>query len=329
RRLRVAFWNVQNLFEPRAVERGPKTPAELDAKLNALSRVVNRLFSGEGPDLIGFAEIQSPQLLNRLKSQLDGSFVSAWVGPGLPGEQTGLGVLARSDTVSRLETLHHYTPLLFARPRCCVRRCTLRSNAEPILFVVNHWKSRRPAMVSGVAMDEEDRRQTARWLGEILAKNDRETCAIVIGDFNAEPFEGPFSELSLRAVRTFGAALWKGATPAYLYNTSWRQLPESDFWETARKTDYRSSQPRTSHDTRPGVIYDQLLVSSAALRGGPVTLLEKSVQYHCDRDTSIRDRSGALTPFRWRYEGNSPGGEGTSDHFPLVAKFCIHRRRSP
>lgn len=324
----MAFWNVQNLFETGAVERGPQTAAELSAKLSALSRVVNRLFGGQGPDLIGFAEIQSRRLLDRLKSQLHGPFLSEWVGPGLPHEQTGLGVLARSDVFADVVNVESYTPSLFNRPRCLALSCTLRGISEPILFVVNHWKSRRPAVVSGIAIDEEDRRETARWLGNFLAKRDRETCAIVMGDFNAEPFEPLFGKFGLRAVRSFGPALWRGATPAYLYNTAWRCLPESDFWEATQKVGHRPNRPRTSHDSKPAVVYDQLLVSGAALRGGPITLLEETVHYHCDTDTSTRDKSDSLLPFRWSYAGNPASGCGASDHFPLAATFRIHRRSS-
>jgi hypothetical protein len=39
--LNVAFWNVQNLFEPSVVARGPQSQTELDEKLDVLADVIN------------------------------------------------------------------------------------------------------------------------------------------------------------------------------------------------------------------------------------------------------------------------------------------------
>jgi hypothetical protein len=141
-----------------------------------------------------------------------------------------------------------------------------------------------------------------------------------MGDFNAEPYEAPFSETALRAVRFFSTALWTCATPRYLYNTAWRHLPEPDLWETveANPETYKPSRPRTSFD-RPPKLYDQLLVSGRALRGGPITLIEGTVTYHIDVDTCGEN----LKPLRWNYqEGTMP--MGASDHFPLLSTFRIN-----
>lgn len=56
--LRVAFWNVQNLFEPGLQNRRPRHQQELDAKLDVLAMVLNGLFDDAGPDLLGLAEVQ-------------------------------------------------------------------------------------------------------------------------------------------------------------------------------------------------------------------------------------------------------------------------------
>ena len=39
--LQVALWNVQNLFEPVVVERGPQSQAELDEKTVVLAGVIS------------------------------------------------------------------------------------------------------------------------------------------------------------------------------------------------------------------------------------------------------------------------------------------------
>ena len=86
-------------------------------------------------------------------------------------------------------------------------RCKFADVSEPVLFVVNHWKSRMARGV-GPFRASRDREQTADWLGEWLSKSSRDTCVIAVGDFNSEPFERPFSEYRLRSTRHFSTATW-------------------------------------------------------------------------------------------------------------------------
>jgi len=56
--LNVAFWNVQNLFQPpvaRRFGRGPQTIRERNAKLDRLASVIDGFFHGQGPDLLALA----------------------------------------------------------------------------------------------------------------------------------------------------------------------------------------------------------------------------------------------------------------------------------
>ena len=68
--LNVAFWNVQNLFEPGIVSRGPQTPAELDEKLAVLGDVINAFFGGDGPDVLGLAEVNTKRIFLELVRRL-------------------------------------------------------------------------------------------------------------------------------------------------------------------------------------------------------------------------------------------------------------------
>ncbi len=83
--LRVAFWNVKDLFEPDSgVDRGPKTQAELDAKIAIIARVLSGLFDNQGPDLIGLAEIHTERILNQLVRQLATTYHMLWEMPKHP-----------------------------------------------------------------------------------------------------------------------------------------------------------------------------------------------------------------------------------------------------
>lgn len=315
--LRIAFWNVQNLFEPGVVPRGPQSQAERDRKIQTIAAQVDHFFDGEGPHLLGIAEVGTDTILSAIQQALSGTYLSIWEPPGL-SNQTGLGLLARTPPCSDLELIDVHRPTMGSRPRVVLARVTLVGVDEPFLLAVNHWKSR---LQSGGVDDAADRMESSRWLGDLLAAEDRTTAALVMGDFNAEPFEPPFNELGLRGRRHFSSALWSQATPAYLYNTAWRAVTEPSLWEEASVSNYEEPRPKTSHDDSPGVIYDQLLVSGRALKNGPIRLREGKVAYHWNAVLGYRTGTGVLRPHRWSYTDPATF-EGASDHFPLLATFA-------
>jgi len=317
----LAFWNVQNLFEPGVVARGPQSVDEFDSKLKNLSQALNQFVDGDGADLLGFAEIQSETNLQQLAAKLqNGPYLQAWESAGI-AQQTGLGVLAREAIFSNIQIVDVQRPTVFARPRVILVRCELRSIQEPFWLVLNHWKSRLP---SSPISDEDDRRQTADWLGQRLAQESRASSVIVVGDFNAEPFEAPFGDLRLRGGRTFSSARWAGATPAYLYNAAWKFLSEPADSDAALAPGYKESRPKSTHGEDSPSMFDHLLVSGAVLQGGLLTLVERDIHYPAiDLLTSRHKRGGKLIPSSWHYV--SPGEySGTSDHLPLVAKFLVN-----
>src|SRR5262249_36286636 len=82
------------------------------------------------------------------------------------------------------------------------------------------------------------------------------------------------------------------------------------------------SRPKTTFDAYDfaSVVFDQLMVSERALRGGPISLQEGSVAYAYDDSTAYR-KDGYLRPKPWPYYAGVPSG--ASDHFPLVATFRV------
>jgi endonuclease/exonuclease/phosphatase family metal-dependent hydrolase len=316
--LNVAFWNVQNLFEPGVVARGPQSPGELDEKLDVLSGVINAFFGGEGPDVLGLAEVSTKRIFLDLVRRLNHRFLHVWEDAGI-SDQTGLALLARESRFVDVTVLDTQRPSVAARPRSVIVRCELAGTPEPFLVVVNHWKSR----LGTPAIHNADRLQTADWLGDYLANKSSEQCVLVLGDFNAEPFEPPFGELRLRGRRTFNGALWSNATPAYLYNTAWKIVTEPESWEVACQPGYVESRPKTTHGDAGTNVFDQLLVSGRALRNGPLTLREQTVDLFRNPKTLKQSATGVLRPRKWVYVSPNEH-DGSSDHFPLLATFTVN-----
>ena len=73
--IKLAFWNVGNLFDTTAsplaadLEFTPEqgwTPQAYDVKIKALAGVIRQLHDGAGPDLLGLCEIENDDILTHL-----------------------------------------------------------------------------------------------------------------------------------------------------------------------------------------------------------------------------------------------------------------------
>ncbi|MBK8251072.1 MAG: endonuclease/exonuclease/phosphatase family protein [Polyangiaceae bacterium] len=300
----TCFWNVENLFAPETavkLGRGPLTKDECTAKLRRIAQVLNQAAAGEAPDLIAFAEIQSERLLGELEKLLSQRYHQLFQDPR-EVSATGLAILARKDLFNPPVMLRGHDKDL-PRPRAMLALTNFRDT--PFLVAVNHWKSR----MGSPTTTEQDRVETASWLGAQIKKWPSKTPVIVLGDFNAEPFERPLSSTELRGVRFRHQVLgrhWRSR----LYNTAWSFLS------------HREGCPPTSYAPDPNapanpVIFDQLLVSGTLVDGqGSLQLEEPTVGFFACRDNAT-EHNGVLQPARW----NGAALTGASDHFPLIARF--------
>jgi endonuclease/exonuclease/phosphatase family metal-dependent hydrolase len=312
--LRVAFWNVENLFHPDAgVERGPKSLAELDLKIQALVQVIGTMVEGQRPHLLGLIEVGDQEVFDRLRAAIDPAWIGVWESPGTKS-QTGLGLMADSTRVKGLEIIAVDRPSILSKPRAMIVECEL-NELDPLVVAVTHWKSR---MQSGGVDDNADRNESGRWLGEQLStRYSSAHCILVGGDFNAEPFEGPFLESALRAKRHHSSILHSQATAAYLYNTGWRCLAEPVHWEDTQVNGFVPTASITTHGNGAGLVFDHIMVSKRLLRGGPLRLKEATAKIVAS--PAIRGPGAKIFPLKWKHDSVAGTTAGLSDHFPVVA----------
>ena len=315
--LRVAFWNLFNLFPVGAAPRAPRTRPELQAKLARLATCVDGFFAGAGPDVLGLAEVATEDLARSLLRRLRGSYEFVWAEP-TQSDSTGLALAYRPDclgNVCRIDESRGPT-----RPWAVLVEARVRGTHaadKQAAFVIAHWKSR--LREAERRADAELRCVAADWLAQHLHSYGRGRCVIVLGDFNAQPFEPPFGPTHLDATRLFSSAI-RTTRP---YNAAWKLFPEPNTIAQYNEDDYMLPRPVTSWDRRR-VIYDQLLVSGGALRGGPLELKEDTVRYHyVDRLNARRTRM-VIEPLRFTYDSLSQSAAGASDHFPVLAEFCVN-----
>src|SRR4029077_1066101 len=67
--VRIATWNLENLFKPPS-EFGPKTDAEYDAKLTALADTITRM----DPHVLAVQEVGDPAALRELADRVGGTW---------------------------------------------------------------------------------------------------------------------------------------------------------------------------------------------------------------------------------------------------------------
>ncbi len=142
RRLRVAFWNVHNLFEVGA-PRGPRSAPELRGRLDALGSVIGRLGGSGPPDLIALAEVATEslavKLLRRFRSRAPMPFL--FEPAGNPIEQTGLAVAGLTPAIRRIDWID-VERRGTGRPRALVVDVTLADRpGDRLRLAVCHWKS--------------------------------------------------------------------------------------------------------------------------------------------------------------------------------------------
>ncbi len=215
--IRTAFWNLQNLFDITASpiatdlaftpDNGWTEEVQL-AKVKNLGRVINDMFDGQGPDLLGICEIENVEVALQLLTELDrDDLVLAHVdSPDIRGIDCSLIYSEdlfeiAAPPVGHLVHLRYPTRDIFQVP------LTVRENGADLMVLVNHWPSRS----LGAERTEPFRITVASHCGQLadtslkLARDDfvgapdtADTMAVlqalwngnvlIMGDLNDEPY---------------------------------------------------------------------------------------------------------------------------------------------
>lgn len=217
--IKVAFWNLQNLFDITAspiaadMEFTPAhgwTQAALDAKLNNLAQIINLMHGGQGPDLLGICEIENEALVNRLiaaTGRTDLKVASYQDSPDIRGIDVSLIYSDRvfqqdQGAASHLVHLRYPTRDIFEVP------LTVKANQAKLRVLVNHWPSRRQGRWETEPLRITVAEHCGRLIDQYLKLKRDDFLAlpntpaslthlntlwnrnvIVMGDFNDEPFD--------------------------------------------------------------------------------------------------------------------------------------------
>jgi predicted extracellular nuclease len=313
----VAWWNVENLFDeensPRRSEKLQRTigkdlagwtAARRDRKVSQLASVVAQMNEGAGPDLLGVCEIENRFVLELLVTALEGV---------LPARQYGL---VHADTVDArgIDVAFLYDTGLFeAAADEVFFHVVMRRNATREIVQVNfrthsgrtwsvfgnHWPSR-----SGGQLESAGYRHIA---GETLSYFHRralevlgaDTPALVIGDFNDEPYD---PSLVIHALSTRQPQRVIEADTPRFWNLAWSVIgdpPDGTF--------YYNNEPN---------MLDQILVNKNMVKtGSPIRVVAESMTILRFPGTYRTGRYPQPKPFGGM--GKAVNEDGYSDHFPV------------
>lgn len=348
REIRVAFWNVQNLFDPECSAIAAElefTPAfgwnrsAFETRTRNIAEVIRQMFDGQGPDLLGLCEVESEQTARRLLKELGRSdYCLAHVEhPGFDALDT---TLIYSDRV--FEFLPRATRGHLIHPRFATRDIfeagfRIRASHTELTVLVNHWPSERERPVAAACLRIAAAEACARIINRLLKLprraylelNDTDIAlyelnqawnrnVLLMGDFNDDPWAD-----SLRCVLRGWFSRDAIAEPLRMIRGS---LPS---WRAYSRIEPALFNPMPSLLAVPdqGTVYrpdripamslsDQFLLSRGLYFGcrglQPVCRPGGTPDVAVFRPSMMTDRHGRPRPY------SRADQTGVSDHFPIT-----------
>jgi 5'-nucleotidase (lipoprotein e(P4) family) len=300
----MAFWNVENLFdlEDDPLVEGDEeftpsgqyawTAERLEIKLNNLARVINRMHDGQGPAVLGLAEIENRYVVELLVEKLaplgrDYKIVHQ----DSPSNRGIDCALIYDAKVFELKTAQfHFVDAGDTRD---ILEAELEREGAKITVFVNHWPSRGHAPDARMTAAKTLRKRT-----DVILAEDPLADMIIMGDFNDYPVDPSLTE-GLQAVGEL-AQLKHG----FLFNTSYTAVPDQTNGTYVFQNQWG--------------ILDQIIVSPGMLVPGGVSWGLGSTRPVVLADDQLYVPANGIPRPSRSYTRTTFHANGYSDHMPVV-----------
>ncbi|MCX6167849.1 MAG: hypothetical protein NTX65_00795 [Ignavibacteriales bacterium] len=313
----VANWNLENLYDteddtlkndeeflPGSDKRWNNE--RYDHKINNITRVLNYMNHGCGPDIIAMEEVENINVVKKLIYNMrDHDYIVAHRdSPDRRGIDVALMYDRNVFKIDSLAALHVELPN--GNPTRDILHVVLihKKDKEKFHIYVNHWPSR----TGGVEKSNINRLAAASVLKkslDTLAQTSPKSKVIILGDFNDEPNNESVEKI-------LGAE-----------DFDCKKQSKNAFLNLAYKK-FSNEEGSYLYKGKFDMI-DQIIISSTLIDG-------KKFKYDCNSFEIIKppfivfeegNRKGGAIP---TYEGNKYIG-GYSDHFPIGAKFIYRKNK--
>ncbi|MDQ3111170.1 MAG: hypothetical protein M3R17_14860 [Bacteroidota bacterium] len=301
---RIAFWNVENLYDTindPAIDDEEFLPGAKKnwnteryfAKLNSLSKVILAMGNGVGPDILGMAEIENKTVLVDLTKKTPLSKQNYGIVHYDSPDKRGIDValIYKKDKFKVLESKKIFVPMpsdsSFTRDILLVKG--ILGKKDTVYIFVNHWPSRR-----GGEEESVPRRMSAasklRNAQDSILKLFPNAKILAMGDFNDEPDDK--SILSLKSSA--------GSKSGFI-----------DLMDTLK-----AKGEGTFHYKKEKNMLDQILVTKSLQPSKGLRIMEAYI-FHEAWMTGENYKGDAPGPLH-TYAGSRYIG-GYSDHYPVYA----------
>jgi predicted extracellular nuclease len=310
REFTVAFYNVENLYDTQddpAIDDNDFLPdgkqkwnqERYEKKLAKLAEVIKTLGDKDGPEILGFCEIENLKVLEDLAKQPAiasyGYKIVHFDSPDRRGIDVALFYKTEIFELTSKEKFECVTPK--KKPTRDVLLVNGKIKGKEAHFIVNHFPSRR----EGESESEPNRLAAAETTRNIINKllsDNPKANIFVMGDFNDEPTNNSITDV-IRAnenpdfekgeMKNLFAELKRNGRGTYNFKGEWNML-------------------------------DQMMVSKAVMNNENGVKFLKADIWAPDyiKDTNPKYKGN---PFRTFAGTNYLGGY--SDHFPIYAVFAV------
>ncbi|MHA2336933.1 MAG: endonuclease/exonuclease/phosphatase family protein [Candidatus Hodarchaeales archaeon] len=309
----IGWWNVENLFD---VEDSATRPQYLknylakelrgwdanvlDTKLSQLTKIIQKMNNGKGPDILGVCEVENEAVLIKLLNKINIHGRNYKIAHHDCKDLRGIDIAFFYDH-NKFEAKEQfaYEVLKRAATRDIFQlNLVTKSEKNDLVVIGNHWPSRS----GGVYMSEPYRilaaETLAYWNIRIMQIKAKAASILVMGDFNDEPFDRSLHEFALSS-RSKQKVLRTKKNPR-LYNLMW-PLMEKDLG-----TYYFRNFPH---------MLDQFLISKYFLKPTkPFSIKPNSIEILQFPELI----QGAYNvPRRFGRPSTNYDSKGFSDHFPI------------
>lgn len=321
-KLNIAFWNLENLFDHENAQRPAKLKSKLagelagwtaairDRKIQQLSSVIDLMFDGEGPALLGVCEIENEDVVQRLADAISVPGRNYQIVSHASGDARGIDTsfIIDATELSVVDTNHQVVIKRSATRDIFWARLRVNASNEEFVAIVNHWPSRS----GGQYTSEPFRMLTGETHAYIVSNlldedqgGDKNLPIISMGDYNDEPFNRSMQEYLLGS-RDPGRVRF--STSGHMLNLMWPLMQGDD--------------PGSYLYGSTWNMLDQFLVSQGMVRGpSPVRVDRDSVEIF--RPSTMVASAGKPRRFNRPSAKKGEDQDGVSDHFPILVKLDV------
>ena len=300
--VKVAFWNVENLFD---IIDDPKTNDEdyligarknvtnetYNLKFQNISKVINQIM----PDILGLCEVENRFVLNELNEYLKINYkIVHYESPDQRGIDVGL--LYNPNRVYIVESSPIKVILSSGKPTRDILYVHCKKDDISLHLYVNHW----PSKYGGVKKTIPSRAKAAMTLRQhivSLLKQDGDAEIVVMGDLNDEPHEPSVlkhlgASLDSSSVHGDENILWNLMGP-------WHKNPQGSTYVYAGEH----------------MVYDHLIISMGLVDNKGLKLVNNSVGVFDGKE--YRQHGGKYDGYPFRFWAGNRILGGYSDHMPI------------